>query len=90
MNPYELTIAECQALIAACDAMERDVTDFEARFIASNLGRREFTDRQKEVIAKMIGRYEGKGLSSTWRSDFAPKKIIRPPVEDDMMGEALR
>ena len=43
-----------------CDFVE--VSEWEAKFIADNLGRTSFTERQMESICKMMAKYSARGV----------------------------
>ncbi len=47
---------ECTDFIDGLDG-EPSLTEWEARFVESNLGRTLFSDRQKEVIAELMEKY---------------------------------
>ena len=40
------------------DNLEDELSDWEAKFVESNLSRDYFTEKQKEQIGRMIERYE--------------------------------
>ena len=87
--PLILTDEECAAAMLGCDSMECDVTDFELRFISSNLTRRSFTDRQKEVVVRMIEKYEGHGLPADWRTRYAHKPMKAVVEAGDAINDSF-
>lgn len=59
MKPeIELTHQDLLDILKELDESEIEVTDWEARFIESNLDARTFSRKQKEIITKMWRKYE--------------------------------